>query len=128
MTPEEIQKRREKIDDVRDMLDWLEANPDTELPLGFNSFEIWHSSYESGSKERFLETAKAFGTCEKSSDDKEFKVTIRFGSVKLSASIARDQVCTKRTVMKTVAVDEWDCEPLLSQTEIQQIGQEAAVS
>lgn len=38
-TPEEAQKRQETIDGVRQMLDFLEANPEVDLPNGFNKFK-----------------------------------------------------------------------------------------
>lgn len=52
----------------------------------------------------------------------------RFGSVTLVAEINRDKVCVKKTVKRLVDVEEYDCEPLLSQVEIQQLGQEAVIS
>jgi hypothetical protein len=126
-TPEEkeIQKRQETIDGVRQMLDFLEANPQVTLPRSLDRFAIWFF----GEKDEFLQSVKHFGSCEKSIVDKELHVTKMFGSVKLVAEVNRDQRLHKANVMKTVQeVDEWDCEPLLSQAEIQQIGQEVAVS
>jgi hypothetical protein len=124
MTPEELQKRQEKINDVRRMLAFLEATPDVRLPRSMDRFAIWFF----GEKDNFLDSVRHFGTCEKSVVDKELHVTKTFGSVKLVAEVNRDAVCIKKTVMKTVPVDEWDCQPLLSPAEIQQIGQEALAS
>jgi hypothetical protein len=124
MTPEEIQERQEKIDGVRQMLDFLEANPEVKLPRSFDRFAIWFF----GEKDEFLEAVKHFGSCEKSVVEKELHVTKSFGCVKLVAEVNRDAVCVKKTVKRLVDVDEYDCQPLLSASEIQQIGQEAAIS
>jgi hypothetical protein len=125
-TPEEIQKRQETIDGVRQMLDFLEANPEVDLPHQMDRFAIWFF-FE---KAKFLEAVAKFGTCDKSVDGKEFHVTKHFGPVKLVAEVNRDQVCTRRVETKMVEqeVETWDCLPLLSQDEVQQIGQEAAIS
>jgi hypothetical protein len=104
----------------KDAGDFLEATPDVRLPRSMDRFAIWFF----GEKDNFLDSVRHFGTCEKSVVDKELHVTKTFGSVKLVAEVNRDAVCIKKTVMKTVPVDEWDCQPLLSPAEIQQIGQE----
>jgi hypothetical protein len=122
MENDEIQKRQETINDVRKMLDFLEANPEIKLPNRLAQPQIWFF----GDKDGFLRSVRAFGACEKKVDGHEIHVTKTFGSVKLVAEVNRDAVCIKKTVMKTVPVEEWDCQPLLSPAEIQQIGQESA--
>lgn len=122
MENEEIQKRQERINDVRKMLDFLEANPEVKLPRSMDRFAIWFF----GEKNTFLESVKHFGTCEKPIVDKELHVTKTFGGVKLVAEVNRDAVCVKKSVKRLVEVDQWDCQPLLSKAEIQQIGQEAS--
>lgn len=112
------------IDGVRQMLDFLEANPEVDLPHDFGKFSIWFLF----DKEPFLATVKAFGTLEKEVKGKELHAVKTFGPARLVAEINQEKICTKKTVKRLVDVEEYDCEPLLSQVEIQQLGQEAAIS
>jgi hypothetical protein len=113
MENENIQERQASIDGVRQMLDFLEANPDIPWPQCLDSARIRFYGIRNNEKEIFIATARAFGTFDKEVVRDDFEITKHFGPAKLTAVIDRSEVCTKRTVMKTVLVEEWDCQPLL---------------
>lgn len=117
-------ERLETINSVRAMLDWLEEHPEVELPMGLTyDREIWTPIYnDEEAKAKFFQVAKAFGTYDKDfSDPDKIRLIKRFGRVCLTTQIARNKVCTKRIVQKTIDVEEWDCEPLLSAAEMAQL-------
>ena len=99
-------ERQRLIDDQRAMLDWLEANPGVEVMGGYNYRSI-HS------KEKFLATAKALGSFEKKIENDYIKLTRAFGTAKIIIEAPRNTVCTK--IKEAV----WECEPLLSNDEIE---------
>lgn len=128
MTPETIQKNQETIAGLKEMIAFLEDNPEIPLPTNSEEQVIHFWSFMDLAKEDFLATAKALGTFEKKVDGDKFLLMKKFGAVTLTASIDRSKVCTKTTVIKSVPVDEWECEPLMSQTEFETVGQEAAIN
>lgn len=111
-TEEEIQERAQRLSDVRELVDFLEAHPEVPMPhcLGRDPIAFW-----GGDKDEFMAVVHAFGSFEKAIDGTNFTVTKKFGSGKahIKLSIPRTEVCTKQTVIKTVPVDEWVCSPLL---------------
>jgi hypothetical protein len=129
---EQDSERLAQINSVRAMLDWLEEHPEVELPMGLlYDREIWVPVYDDEeAKTHFFGVAKAFGTYEKDfSDPDKIRLVKKFGHINLTTTIARHKVCTKRIVQKTVDVEEWDCEPLLSAAEMAQLdGASAEVS
>ncbi len=112
-----MDERQQKINDTRAMLDWLEANPIVDIGTLIDKYTLYYFIQ----KDKFIEAVRAFGTCEKEVTGSYFKVTKSFGSVRLVAEIPREEVCTKRTVTKEVEVEEWVCEPLLSEKEVEEI-------
>jgi hypothetical protein len=126
MNPEQKEKREEIIVGLQKMLRFLEANPEVPLPNCSEEQVIQFYSFMNLEKEDFVATAKAFGTFDKEVVGDKFVIRKTFGAVTLTGSIDRTKVCTKQTVKKLVEVEEWNCEPLLSQAEFEQIGQEVA--
>ena len=105
--------RNERINDVRDMLDYLEATPDLDLPFmgEFNLFP------DSGS---ISEVARLMAPFTKESTDQLFILRRKFGSVNLEANFYHDTVCEKVvtgtreieeqiTPARTEDIVEWKC-------------------
>ena len=110
-------ERQQKINDLREMLDWLEDNPHVEVNLPSGS----HKWFPSSCKDGFLATAKKLGNCEKDfSDADDFSLIKHFGTASIRLTIPRSAVCRKVTVMKEV--EDWECDPLFSTAEIAEIG------
>jgi hypothetical protein len=72
-------------------------------------------------REKFITMAKALGGVEKDYSGSELKIIKTIGEARLWASIARDKVCRK------VQEAKWECEPLLSVEEVEQLGTEEEV-
>jgi hypothetical protein len=103
---------QEFADSLRLVADFYEENPEMFLPEG--TLKIF-STY---GKEDVIKAAKMLGTCEKQIDEDFYKLRRKFGSITLEVIETRSLVCTKRTVMKEMPVDEWDCpESLLESKE-----------
>lgn len=124
---EEVQRRSQQIADLRKLVDFLEQSPEVPISSHLIGPKVWFWAFAPGNyKENFLAAARAFGNCDKSVDGNDFLVIKDFGSVKLTLSIPRTDICVARTVKKEVEVTEWDCPSILSPEDIQQIGQEAS--
>jgi hypothetical protein len=100
MTNEEIQKRNQKIADVRKALDWLETT-NLEAPFELTEFKFWGLN----TKDEATEFIKAVGTCKKEWDDDSLYVTGEIGSVKLKAIFFKRNIC-ERVVVGTEELPE----------------------
>jgi hypothetical protein len=112
------------LNDVRAVLDWLEAHPEVPLPYDIDCGGFMISSVNL--KEELQQLAREFGECEKEFSDDSFRLRKRFGTSSLYAFTERKEVC-ERVVVGTEEVPErvqpaytreiveWRCtEPLLS--------------
>jgi hypothetical protein len=106
--------RSEKIQNVRDLLTFIEDNPEIPLPYfgQFNSF-----AYD---EEEMDTLARAMAPCKKRFDDTYFALEREFGTVTLSVNFSRDEVCERIVVgtedipAHTIAaytkeIVEWKC-------------------
>jgi hypothetical protein len=124
MTDDNSDDRLQKLNDVRDVLDWLEAHPQVPLPydIGYGGFLIASVNL----KGELQQLAREFGECEKEFSQDSFYLRKRFGTSSLYAFTARQEVC-ERVVVGVEQVPEeirpayqreiveWRCnEPLLS--------------
>lgn len=104
-------ERRAFTDGLRAAADWLDAHPEVGLP--FPRLSIYSARYGPGKAiEEGAAFARAPGQCEKSTTEAEgasgrFNLTRQFGPIALIWTAAREAVCEKRTVTKTV--EEWVC-------------------
>ena len=115
--------RQQIIDDARQMIDFLEANPEVPVePIDIKIF--FHSFVEGRDKESFIKATRSLGAFEKEQSLGDFVAVKRFGSSRLKLAINQNEVCKKVTVMREV--EEWECSPLLSPAEVQELGREAA--
>lgn len=122
----EQEKRRLKIQGVREMLNFLEANENIELPFTDNL-----SVYSYNTKEEAKMLVKALGECEKKYLDEVFWLCKQFGAVTLSFMFTRGSVCN-RIVVGTEEIPEtiipetirpaytkeivkYECEPILAE-------------
>lgn len=89
--------RSEKIQDVRDLLTFVEDNPEIPMPYFgiFNSFADDASDLDS--------LARTMAPCEKGVVGTYFLLNRKFGSVTLSMNFSRDMVC-ERIVIGTEEV------------------------
>ena len=105
--------RTQKINDVREMLDYLEATPDLQLPWfdGFTSFPPSDS---------ISEVARVMAPFTKEATETFFILLRDFGSITLRATFYHDTVCEKVvtgteeipekiTPAHTVDIVEWKC-------------------
>ena len=105
--------REERINDVREMLDYLEATPDLDLPYmsEFNSYPL---------AESISDVARMMAPFTKDATKGLFILRRKFGSVDLEANFLREQVCervvtgTKEIAEKitpayTEDIVEWKC-------------------
>lgn len=114
ITERQRNKRQRNIDDCRELLDFLEANPGVPGMPNMAYTYFW-----SGGKDEFLKAAKALGTFEKEKDGDNLVLRRRFGSAKIEFHIPQSAVCRKVTVMKEV--EEYECDPLLSADEMAEL-------
>lgn len=91
-----MQNRNEFISGLRSLVDFLESNPEIDLPKG--EISIYH--FEAGeSIEVLKEYAKAFGVFDRTENDNTFTLSKHFGGgVKLRAIFFRDAVCVKTVI------------------------------
>ena len=105
--------RTQRINDVREMLDYLEATPDLELPWfgAFNSFPPSDS---------ISEVARMMAPFTKEATETFFILRRDFGSISLDATFYHENVCEKVvtgteeiperiTPAHTVDIVEWKC-------------------
>jgi len=105
--------RQTEIDDMRKVLDFLEANPDIGDPY-LTSIDIFAEA------EDIKTIAKALGKADKKILGSTFMLVKKFGTMKLEVNFERNQVCERRVVgtkeieeqiipARVVDVVEWDC-------------------
>ena len=110
----------EKINDVRAMLDFLEANPSFPLPYALSYDRLDWGVYCHGNKATFLNAAKQLGTCVKqpsSDDDMDMQLVKYFGKfASITVQAERAAICEKVVVgIKEVEIIEWKCPSILEQ-------------
>ena len=105
--------RTQRINDVREMLNYLEATPDLELP--------WMRQFDSyPNPEKIGEVARLMAPFTKETTGELFILRRNFGSVNLEANFFHDKVCEKVvtgteeiperiTPAHTVDIVEWKC-------------------
>lgn len=109
-TTTEATKRAAFTAGLRAVADWLDENPEVDLP--FPRLAVYSSKYGPGTGiEEAATFARAPGRCEKGgvTGESADRYTLRrmFGPVALVYSANRNAVCEKRMVTKTV--EEWVC-------------------
>lgn len=99
--------------------DLLAAAPEFEMPSYMDSYiqsyGIDTIRFHNG-KDRFLAAARAIGNGEKIYDGDTFEFHVLSGLLRLT--VDRDAVCR---IVKPAVPAEYECEPLLSQEEVEQI-------
>lgn len=121
-TPEEItaDKRATNIADARAMLDFIEAHPT--IPFPKHGIGVYDWYYNEADKDKFLGAARGFGAFEKKIIDghePKYQIAKHFGQSKIVFEIPQSVVCRKVTVVKEV--EEFQCDPLLSQAETDEL-------
>ena len=103
--------RAQTIQDMRTLLDFVEAHPDIPMPY-FGQVDAF------AGKENLRTIAKAMSPATKKSEGDFFMLTRRFGSVNLEVNFPRDEVCERVEVGKKVVpavpkheepLYEWKC-------------------
>lgn len=101
-----MSERNEILDDVLTVVTWFRERPDIPLPGGFRHLQI----FAWDTKDEAEKLARAFGTCKKDSDEMFFRLSRRFGAVKVEGVFSREQVC-QRVVVGTKEVEEEQADP-----------------
>lgn len=121
--------RTKTLDDVRELLNWLEAHPEVPIPDELGSESLGLSIYQWDSKEQAQTMARAMGTFEKQFDGDYLRLIKKFGSgVKVRAIFSRSQVCERVVTgtreipeqvipARTEEISEWKCSSILSAQE-----------
>jgi|SRR5579862_1576293 hypothetical protein len=92
---------------------WMLTRPE------FETLNKEHSLYLGnyrGEKEKFISAARSLGSLEKIYDGSEVEIRTTGAPLELWARVQRNTVCVK------VQEEKWECEPLMSDSEIAQIG------
>lgn len=123
----------EFVDSLRKLADFFEAHPDLKVPYSMSGDGI--IIFANGKEEISL-AARAFGSCDKTSDDIFYRVVKKdpIGQFKLSAIEYRSQVCErvvtgKRVIPaqtvpehtipeRTEEIVEWRCPESILETEV----------
>lgn len=123
----EDKERKKVLKDFRKLLRWFEEHKGVKLPVSFTDVSI----YPTG-KEEFIKIAKQLGEFKKETTESFYHLKKQFGSVCLTVSEWRTEVCTRkqigtktvkkevpigyRTEEQEVPVYEWECpETILGQ-------------
>lgn len=108
MTPE---RRAELIASCREMLDFLEANPEFELPIQVecDAWSVYVSQFHEDVRHRLAKHARMMKHVDKQVSDVNYELLRKFGAKDLKVYTAREAVCEKVMVEKTVTVEEWRC-------------------
>jgi hypothetical protein len=106
---------------LREAADALDARPEFELPRYVGSNFRIENFYYYEDKDRFLAAMRALGAGTKTQDDNYGSPVLRFTipNGRLSLSVSRDRVCR---LVKPAQPAEYDCQPLLSPEESEQVG------
>jgi len=111
-------KRQRTIDDMRDFLDFIEANPIVPMPY-FGSV----NAYPQGGVD-IKDVVKALGNVKKSTMPSFFTVTRNFGNLTFGVNFSRSDVCERKVVGTKVIPEriiqeyeieiiDWICPPSL---------------
>jgi len=113
---------------LRAVAAWFETHPEIPAPSGLR-IPVYGMD---DTKESVAIQIRALGNAKKEYDNDFFRLTREFGPIEVSIVSYRTAVCTARVVgRKTVAavpavpehdvdIVEWDCEPILDQSEGEQ--------
>lgn len=105
----------EYAEKLREVAATLESRPafDTGRESVIETFWFW-------GKEEFLEAAKAIGSGRKEVSGSDFHFWMTSPeNTKVGITISRDKVCVK------IQEEVWECQPLLTQAEVDAIGSKA---
>lgn len=109
------EKREGLITGLRELADWLEANPEVKTPH-FSDFNIW-----SIDREQFIKQAHLIGSGEKRQAYGYLMIEKRFGALTFALNIQQASVCTRIQVGErdvparaavaahTEPIYEWEC-------------------
>lgn len=112
MKTELTDEQKAYVKGLRDMADFLEERPE------FIGTPIYVGTYiYKPSLEMMAAKTKALSPCNKVADDIIFSLERKFGPHKVKCYTNRDAVCEKRTVTKTIEVEEWVCPSILAGAE-----------
>ena len=122
-------------DSLRGIADWYEKHPEIPLPS-----DETMTNYSVSTKEHAEALVRGLGGCEKNYDEDSFSITKKFGTVKLRFYFSRSEVCRRVVVgtkieparivpervipAKEVDIVEWECMPVLSVKQIEEVAQE----
>lgn len=139
-----INERQEYINSAKEILNFLEANPEIELPFELQTTDTW--TIFGMNKPQIIQLVKAFGTCEKKFIGDSFSVKKQFGNMYFSGYANRASVCKKiekevtipeqiipavpekRIEAHTKIEVEYICEPLLTGSDVQEIPEQETVA
>lgn len=74
------ESRSKMIASIREFVNWMETHPEISIPSSFTSVSI-----SANGKEEIKKLAAAFGTFEKKYDDNFFRISKKFGEIKVEA-------------------------------------------
>ena len=111
-----VAERAAYIAGLRQIADWLEANPAVQLPTlnslrpGTNEFtnmmRIYVSSYGGSARVKMAAIARAMGRAEKVFQHEDFCLVRTFAGITISAEVDRDEVCERVVVGKREVTEE----------------------
>lgn len=107
-------ERAVRIADAQAMLDFIKKNP--AIPFPKHGVNIYNWYYTAAHKDTFLAGVRALGSFEKKIIDngEKLQITKSFGESQILFEIPRSIVCRKVKVVKEV--EEYECDPLLDQS------------
>ncbi len=94
--------RQQQIDQVRELLTWLEDNPDVPMPYGLadGTFNLFIHN-----KDKFMKCAKLMGQCKKVPDKNFYTLRKNFGTINLDLNAYHNEIC-ERVVVGTEEIPE----------------------
>ena len=114
-----MNERTEFITGLRELANYLENNPDAPIPSSAClSVSVTDYYNPSGTKYALGQVARCPGPWQKELDDSYLTLIKEFHGVKYMVICARDHVCTMVEPAKPAV---WDCEPLLSAKEFEEL-------
>lgn len=124
---------------LRQLADWLDANPDINLPADGTTLPLTFSAWGKDGRDKAREFAKAFpGKLDKDVDESYYRLRGQMGGVSVEFCAYRDYVCERVVigerevtvqipdpdvdvpmveVTQTIEDVEWICPPLLAEAE-----------
>jgi hypothetical protein len=119
-------------DSLRAIADWYEAHPEIPLP-GDDTL----TNYAVCTREHAESLIRGLGNCKKDYDETSFTISRRFGVLNVRFYFSRSEVCKKVVVgsriepeqivparvipAHTVDVVEWECMPVMSLKQIEEV-------